>query len=539
MERPPSLTLTILKRELLTGLRSWKSFVLLLALLAVLYGTTFFAMDAAAENYTFMSSVMQMLFFTQALAAGAIVFAVIPALAAVSINGERQEENYDLLLTTLITPRRIILGKFAAVLIRALLIATAALPFTGLVYFYAGVDVDSFFAVLAFLIPAALCNAAVGLWCSNLILRPARAIFLTFGIIALVAGLVPVSASLYYNVFILRHAEPFVTIAALISRHPVAASILYQLTVGGLFLFDALFDLRRVLNPFRVLARAKNAMRARITAETPRGPRVPMVTIPDRANPFGYKDLCGSALRFTPAAVAAFILTATAYLLLVAWILWEEAELLFVVGILERVALVLLVPPMVAVLMVKERDEITFDMLRMSLLGPGDLVAGKIAALLRLMTPVLLAMALCKTLVVITVLFLEFPAYSAPDYIYVLDWLLLPLHFMFATLAALLGAALPKKLIPAIGGATGTTLFVTFILLYAQISILSNASPSEVELVVTFLITHLLFLGFGYMVFLGITITIVSSQWNTVETSPYAIPVTPPLEPVQPPSLPK
>lgn len=539
MDRPPSLTLTILKRELLTGLRSWKSFVLLLAMLAVLYSTTFFAMDTAAENYTFMASVMQMLFFTQALAAGAIVFAVIPALAAVSINGERQEENYDLLLTTLITPRRIVLGKYAAVLIRALLIATAALPFTGLVYFYAGVDVDSFFVVLAFLIPAALCNAAVGLWCSNLILRPARAIFLAFGIIALLAGLVPVSASLYYNVFIFRHAEPFVTIAALIARHPVAASILYQLTVGGLFLVDALYDLRRVLNPFRVVARAKNAMRSRITAETSRGPRVPLVTIPDGANPLGYKDLCGSALRFAPAAVAAFILTATAYALLVAWILWEEAELLFVVGILERVALLVLVPPMVAVLMVKERDEINFDMLRMSLLRPGDLVAGKIAALLRLMMPVLIAVALCKTLVVFIHLLIESPAYSPPDYIYVLDWLLLPLHLMFVALAALLGAALPKKLIPAIGGATGTTLFVSFILLYMQISILRDASPSEVELVAAFLISHLLLVGFAYMLFLGLTMAIVNSLWNTEESAPYAHPVTPSVEPDQPPSLPK
>lgn len=540
-EALPSLTLTIIKRELLTGLRSWKGFLLLLALLAVLYGTAFFAMDIASRDYMFMASVMKSLFVLQYMVVGAIVFAVIPAMAAVSVNSERQEENYDLLLTTLITPRRIILGKFIAVLVRALLVAIAVLPFTGLVYFYAGVDVESFFALAAVYIPAALCNAAVGIWCSNLLARPARSIFLAFGIIAVIAGLVPVSAGLYYNVSLFGHAEPFVSIAALIARHPVAAYLFYQLILGGLFLFDGLYDLRRVLNPLRLLARLNNAVWERKAATSPQGPRVPAVVIPDGANPLGYKDLCGSAFRYTPAAVAAFVLTASAYGLLVSWILWEEAELLVAIGVLERIALVILVPPMVAVLMVKERDEINFDMLRMSLLRPVDLVAGKIAALLRLMKPVLLAAALCKTLVMLLVIFLTANRnYSAPDYVYVLDWMLLPFHLMFVTLASVLGASLPKKLIPAIGGATGTTLFAIFILLYTQFSILEDAPSNEMEIVMVFLIGHVFLVGFAYTAMLGITYVFIFGLWKS-EGIDHSSPTRPrPHSPQpQPPSLPK
>jgi ABC-type transport system involved in multi-copper enzyme maturation permease subunit len=538
-ERAPSLTLSIVKRELLTGLRSWKSFILLLALLAVLYGTAVFAMDAASENYIFMASVMQGLFFLQTMAAAVIVFAVIPALAAVSINGERQEENYDLLLTTLITPRRIVLGKFAAVLIRTSLIAIAALPFTGLVYFYAGVDVESFFGAMAFLVPAALCNTGIGLWCSNLLARPARSIFLTFGIIVLLAGLIPVCAGLYYNLSVFRHAEPFVSIAAWIARNPVAAYVLYQLTLGALFLLDALYDLRHVLNPFRLVTRLGRVVREGSSPSGMRTPRVPMVTIPDGANPLGCKDLCGSALRFRPAAVAAFIITTTAYGVFVAWILWEETELLVAIGVFERIALLVLVPPMAAVLMVKERDEINFDMLRMSLLRPGDLVAGKILGLLRLLKPVLLAAALCKTLVVLMVVFLIARRNGfAPEYVYVLDWMLLPLHLMFVVLASVLGAALPKKLIPAIGGAMGTTLFALFILLYTQFAILEDASSTLVELITVFLISHVLLVGFAFMVFLGLTMAIVNSLWNTEAVAPYARPVPPQVSTLQPPSLP-
>lgn len=202
--------------------------------------------------------------------------------------------------------------------------------------------------------------------------------------------------------------------------------------------------------------------------------------------------------------------------------------------------MVLLVPPMVAVLMVKERDEINFDMLRMSLLRPGDLVAGKIAALLRLMKPVLFAMAFCKTLVMLLVVFLIVRGNGfAPEYVYVLDWMLLPLHLMFVVLASVLGASPPKKLIPAIGGAMGTTLFALFILLYTQFSILDDGPSSDLEFVMVFLNSHLLLVGFAYMTFLALTMAIVNSLWNTEESVPDVRPTPTTAAAVQPPSLPK
>lgn len=519
---PPSLTVTIIRRELLTGLRSWKSFLLLLAILSVLYGTAYFAMDVASSNYVFMAGVMRSLFTVQVFAVGCIVYAILPAMAAVSINGERQEENYDLLLTTLISPRRIILGKYIAVLIRALLVTIAVLPFTGLVYFYAGVDVESFLGALAILMPAALCNAAVGIWCSNFITQPARAVFLTFALITVLAGLIPLSAFVYSEFPYLHSVEPLASLSSAMASAPLAAYAIYQLLAGAAFLLGALYSLRRLLTlPQPVRSRIENAALAELAAK--RLFHRPFRPIPDGANPLGYKDLCGSALHSRAAAVAAFVLTATAYGLLVVWIVRGDTGALVAIGALERVAIVILVPPMVAVLVVRERDAIAFDMLRMSLLGAVDLVAGKIAVLPRLLSPVIFAIALCKTLVVVAVLTLfTNQDYGPPNYFYVLDWLLLPLHFFFVTLASMLGAALPRKLIPAIGGAFGATLFSIFLLCYMQFHILASNTSNEAEPVTMFLISHVFILGIAYIVLLGLTMAIVSSVWCPVESASHA-----------------
>lgn len=532
-ERFPSLTMTILKRELLTGLRSWKSFILLLAMLAVLYGAAFVAMDTATTNYIFMSGVMRSLFTMQVVAAGAIVFAVVPAMAAVSINSERQEENYDLLLTTLITPRRIVLGKYVAVIIRAVLIVTAILPFTGLVYFYAGVDTASFYSALAVLVPAALCNAAIGIWCSDIAQRPARSIFMTFGIIAFLAGLIPVSTTFYY-----RQIQPFATLGAFATQateNPLLLYIAYQLVACALFLMGTLFRFRDFSFLLRVRSQAPGSIGENGTGRLSRAMRPPFRPIPDGANPLGYKDLCGSAARNAPMAGSMFGVTISAYFLLYAWIARETPEILLSIGFLERIGIVILVPPMIAVLMVREKESTTFDMLRMSLLGATDLVMGKIAVLLRLLKPVLLAVLFCKIIILLRVGALTgLDRLNIPLYFFVVDFLLLPVNLLFVVVASILGAALPKRLIPAIGGASGTTLFATFLLLYMQFSMMTGGSGNDTDFATVFLITHLMLAGFGCLALGGLAMALISGQWNIVGEPP-----TRSDWPAQPPSFPE
>lgn len=509
--RSPSLTLTLLKRELLTGLRSWKSFLLLLALLGLLYSTAFYAMDTAATSYIFMSAAMRSLFNMQVVAVGAIVFAVIPALAAVSINGERQDENYDMLLTTLITPRRIVLGKFAAVLIRALLVAVAVLPFTGLVYFYAGVDVESSFGALAVLVPAALCNTAVGLWCSSRFDQPTQSISASFFLVAVVATVVPMAL---YWLTSLRSLPFFGPILLGISRNPALLALIYagfQLVICAAVLARMLFG--KTSRPCPPEPRRTPLEKSRIAKPSPTLDvnSYTFVPIPDHVNPLRFKDIRSTSVRSPNVSRDIFYIVAITYILVTISI----SDRVMYLPVLERLCILVLVPPIIATIMIKEREATTFDMLRMTLLDGGDLVLGKIAVLFRLLKVELCAVLLCKTCIAVLHLSGTFPEQSGtPGYFYVIDLAFLPLHFLFIVLAAMLGTAMTRRLMPAITGASGITLSATCVVFFLQRSIGQLSAPRELSSALVFAVSHTLIIGLFSIVLFATVSFLYSRLWR-------------------------
>ena len=75
------------------------------------------------ELYTFVSSIeFIMLMF------------IMPALTASSVSGEREKQTLELMLTTTMKPREIILGKLFSALTMMLLLAVSALPIQSLVF---------------------------------------------------------------------------------------------------------------------------------------------------------------------------------------------------------------------------------------------------------------------------------------------------------------------------------------------------------------------------------------------------------------------
>jgi ABC-type transport system involved in multi-copper enzyme maturation permease subunit len=505
--RAPSLTMTLLKRELLTGLRSWKIFLLLLALLGLLYSTAFYAMNAASMNYIFMSGAMRSLFSMQVFAMGTLVFAVIPALSAVSINGERQDKNYDLLLTTLITPRRIVLGKFAAVLIRALLVATAVLPFTGLVYFYAGVDVGSFFNALAVLLPAALCNTAIGLWCSSRFDQPTQSISASFFLVAAVSTVVPMA--LYW--FTPLRSLPILGPVLLgFSKSPAMFSLIYasfQLVTCAALLATMLFGKASRPCPPEPGRKPLKKSRAAKPSPTLDTNAYTFVPIPDHVNPLRFKDVRGTADRTGKVSRDVFYIVAITYILVTISI----SDRAIYMSVLERLCILVLVPPIIATIMVKDREETTFDMLRMTLLDGGDLVLGKIAVLFRLLKVELCAVLLCKTCIAVLHLSGTFPEQSGtPGYFYVIDLAFLPLHFLFIVLAAMLGTAMTRRLMPAIAGASGITLSATCVVFFLQRSIGRLSAPSAL----VFAVSHTLIIGLFCIVLFATVSFLYSRLWR-------------------------
>jgi len=87
---------------------------------------------------------------TQLLQLG-VAFLVVPGLAATSISTERESLTHDLLLTTTMTARQIVWGKFTAAMTQAFTLFVSMVPLVSLCFLFGGVTVYQILANYAFL----------------------------------------------------------------------------------------------------------------------------------------------------------------------------------------------------------------------------------------------------------------------------------------------------------------------------------------------------------------------------------------------------
>jgi len=154
----------ILVKELRQGIRS-KLFLgafLTIQLLLFLYGTTLlmssdFGGDSSAELAFFWSAIVLPMLI------------LVPAMASQGIEKEITGKTLDLLLLTRISSYRLVLGKWASVVVQSTLLVTSALPYLMLRYFLGGIDIWNelqSFAILV-LASALLAGITMGFWATK------------------------------------------------------------------------------------------------------------------------------------------------------------------------------------------------------------------------------------------------------------------------------------------------------------------------------------------------------------------------------------
>ncbi len=81
----------------------------------------------------------------------AVVFLVVPGLAAASISGERERLTHELLVSTTMTARQIVWGKFTAAMTQTFTIFASMVPLVGLCFLFGGITIYQIVANYAFL----------------------------------------------------------------------------------------------------------------------------------------------------------------------------------------------------------------------------------------------------------------------------------------------------------------------------------------------------------------------------------------------------
>ena len=91
---------------------------------------------------------------------------LIPGLAGGAIAGERERKTLDLLLTTHLSPWKIILGKLESSLCLIFLISFSTLPVIGLVLIYGGITLVNLFQLILNLVITGIFIGSIGIFYS-------------------------------------------------------------------------------------------------------------------------------------------------------------------------------------------------------------------------------------------------------------------------------------------------------------------------------------------------------------------------------------
>jgi len=165
----PTWLSPMLVRELRQGIQSGAFFWTFLLMQAALFLLATTALVGAFESPRAMMSQGVAGFYWAIL--GLAVGLVIPLRGMTAIASERAGNNLDLIQLTRLSATKIVVGKWAAIVAQAMLVAVAALPYLVLHYFFGGVNVIADLVGFAWLLTGSALVAAFAIFAST---RPQR-----------------------------------------------------------------------------------------------------------------------------------------------------------------------------------------------------------------------------------------------------------------------------------------------------------------------------------------------------------------------------
>ncbi len=181
----------VLVSELRGRIRSMRAMIILtvyLSLTGVVTLLIYLAVVSSSfgqNDFELGRQIGKAIFLTVITAALVQVCIITPSLTAGSIASEKERQTYDLLISTLLTPWQIALGKLTAALAYAILLIVAVLPLAGLSFLFGGVSGIELFIAVVGLVVTSILYATVGLFWSTLMRSTLAATVLAQGTIIL------------------------------------------------------------------------------------------------------------------------------------------------------------------------------------------------------------------------------------------------------------------------------------------------------------------------------------------------------------------
>ncbi|MBO4591750.1 MAG: ABC transporter permease subunit [Eubacterium sp.] len=118
-----------------------------------------------------------------------IIGLIIPIITASSISGEKERKTMDVLLTTTITERQIILGKIGSAVVRVMTFIIASIPLVSVSFIMGGLSWIALFEYIFLAIIFAFMTGSIGILCSSICKKSITSIILSYVIYFGIYGL--------------------------------------------------------------------------------------------------------------------------------------------------------------------------------------------------------------------------------------------------------------------------------------------------------------------------------------------------------------
>lgn len=129
-----------------------------------------------------------------------LVCFIAPAFTASAISGERERQTFQILRTTLLPARRIVIGKLISALAYVLLLLLVAIPLQSLAFLMGGVTMPEVLISIELLIVTALAFGVVGIFFSAVTTRTLGATVLTYVIVLVMTIALPLAGLTFLGV---------------------------------------------------------------------------------------------------------------------------------------------------------------------------------------------------------------------------------------------------------------------------------------------------------------------------------------------------
>jgi ABC-type transport system involved in multi-copper enzyme maturation permease subunit len=206
----------VIRKELRSQMRGGRAFILLGAYLLLLIGFEWsiarvFLVNVdktGAESY----KTGFMLFTTLSLFQLLLISFLTPSFTASAISREKEQQTFDLLVVSEISPFAVILGKLVSSLGYVFLLIVASIPVMSTVFLFGSVSPEDFLATFLIAIVTTITFGSIGIFFSSLVRKTQVATALTYGtiMILLVATLVGGSLTTSYigRQYMMFQSEP-------------------------------------------------------------------------------------------------------------------------------------------------------------------------------------------------------------------------------------------------------------------------------------------------------------------------------------------